>query len=182
MTGLEIAALGALAVGTAVSAASSISQGIQAREMGDYNARVAEVDALHAADAGRAEAEASRKRTARLQGAVRARAAASGLDIGEGSPLEVLYFNAGEGELEALFAEHAGATAASRYRSQAAVYRARGRQAATAGYMGAASQVLSAAGSAYKLYGGAGTTDLSSFRTGAAARQAGYTWGPGEGW
>ena len=49
-------------------------------------------------------------------------------------------------------------------------------------WIGAASQVLSSAGSVYKIYGGAGTTDLSPYRSGAAARQAGYGWGPGEGW
>lgn len=175
MTGLEVAALAAVAIGTAVSAVSSISQGIAAREMGDYNARVAEVDAQSAEASSRAEAEASRKRTARLQGAVRARAAASGLDLGEGSPLEVLYANASEGELEALSIEHSGATAASRYRSQGAVARARGRQAETSGYLSAASQVLSSAVSAYKLYGGAGTTDTG----GAGTLQRG--WGPAYG-
>lgn len=154
MTGLEIAAMGAMAVGSAVSAVSQISSGYAQRDALDYNARVAEMHAAAAEQSAALEEETTRKRVSRVQGTVRARAAAAGLDIGEGSPLDVLAENAAEGELEALTARYSGAVEASRARSQANLSRYQGKQAVMGGWMGAGAQLLQSAGSAYKLYAG----------------------------
>lgn len=183
-TGLEVAGLALAGVGAAVSAVSSIAGGYAQRDAADYNARVAEMQAVSAEQAAAREEQNARLRLARTQGTVRARAAGAGLDIAQGSPLEILAENAREGELDALTARYSGQVEASRARSTAALERTRGQNAVTAGWMGAGAQLLTAAGSAYKLYGpvSGGTADLTAYRSGAAARAAGYTWGAGEGW
>lgn len=161
MTGMEVVALAAVAGSAAIGAASSVMGGIEANKQAQYNARVAEISGQQALSAAGVEAGQKRKATERLQGTVRARAAANGLEVGDGSPLEVLLENASEGELDALWSEHAGKVADSRYRSQATLDRRRGKQAEFAGYVGAAQQVLGAAAGAYKMYGGSTGTGAS---------------------
>lgn len=180
-TGLEIAALGVMAAGAAVSAASSIASGYQQKQAHDYNARVAEMHATASEDAARLEEESSRIRTKRLQGTVRARAGASGLSIADGSPLEVLAANASEGEFEALLARYGGAVEASRARSSAQMSRHQGRQAVIGGWMGAGAQLLQSAGGAYRIAGPSRPAS-TGFDSAAAARRAGLTWRAGEGW
>lgn len=152
-TGLEIPAMVAFGVGSAVSAVGSVVSGYAQRQALDYNARVAELHADAAERSSDLEAEGIRKRTMRVQGAVRARAAGAGLDVSSGSPLDILAENASEGELDALVARYSGAVEASRARSQATLSRFQGSQAVTSGWIGAGAELLRSAGSAYRLYG-----------------------------
>lgn len=176
--GIETLAAIGLGLSAGVSAIGAIQQGQQQKQISEYNARVAEQNAAAAKAQAALDEENIRVRTRAIQGTVRARAGAAGVDLG-GSPLDLLASNASEAELEALAARYAGETAASRYTSQAALERAMGKTAETRGYFGAAANLLSAAGSAYKAYGpftAAGGPSLSTtvpYRLDAAGRVLG---------
>jgi hypothetical protein len=173
----------ALAIaGTAASAYGALRGGVQAQNAANFNAASVQREAAvqqQAADynataitrrAGErtqvAEADANRQRTVnRLRmGDARANAAASGLMI-EGSPLEVLAFNAGQqaqdvestllqGRLdvrdmlaEAELTRWQGRNARTSANSQAGIYRAQGREARDASYIRAGTSLLTGASS-----------------------------------
>jgi len=155
--GIETIALVGLAAGAAVSAMGSIQQGYATKQQADYNASVAEQNAAAIRQAAALDEDTSRKKSGRIQGAVRARAAASGVDLG-GSPLDVLADNASEAELEALTIRYRGDVEAGRQESEARLSRARGKNAVTQGWIGAGAALLQGATSAYNIYKpGAGT-------------------------
>lgn len=90
----------ALIAGSAISAGSSIAGGIaqsdalkaqgeQQRIVGDFNAKLSEMQAQDALDRGGKDAENLQKQASRMIGSQRAALAAQGLEVDSGSALEI---------------------------------------------------------------------------------------------
>jgi len=118
------------------------------RNASRYNAQVAENNATLSRQAGDARADDIRERTRRLQATARANAGASGIDVTPGSsPLEVLAYNARQGELDALRAEYSGEIGAQGDEATATL-RFEGANAISTGKAQGASTILAGIGSA----------------------------------
>lgn len=139
-----------MAAGTVFSAYSAIQQGKQQEEWADYQARQAEADARAERSAAEVHAEKIRK-MARIQASeANASLAGSGVEVGEGTALNInkdIYTNAEEDAVMTIFG---GIDRAARGNAEAAGYRTKGSQARSAGYTNAASTILGAAGSMSK--------------------------------
>jgi len=97
--GIETAAMVALAASTAYSAYSSVQQGKQAQLNADAQSEQAQVDADNAASAAKVQADRIRKMARIQSGESRAALAGSGVDVGEGTALNInqeIYGNAEE--------------------------------------------------------------------------------------
>jgi len=118
--------------GTALSAYGQYKAGADQKAAFDYNAKVTEKET------NQAEYD-SRTRLRRLMSTQRSLYAKAGVDLSTGSPLLLLAETAGEGEREALSILEGG-------ESSAALQRIAGRQAKTAGIIGAGSTLLTGIG------------------------------------
>uniref|UniRef100_UPI0022EA4B6B hypothetical protein n=1 Tax=Falsiroseomonas oryzae TaxID=2766473 RepID=UPI0022EA4B6B len=150
-------------------------EGEVAQALAERNARALEQRAGERTQVAEADAERQRTRNRLLMGEARAAAAASGVQL-EGSPLEVLAFNAGQqaqdvesilmqGRFDArdLLAEAElsrwqGRNARTSGRSQAGIYRQQGQQAMQAGFVRAGTALLTAGSSIYDRSAGAKLT------------------------
>jgi hypothetical protein len=166
-------ALAATAVSGVVAAGGAVMQGQAQAKQAKYqsavernNATIAGWQATDAQQRGQIEEQRQRLATARLKGAQRAGMAANGIEIDSGSPLDVLMDTAQLGELDALTIRANAEREAYGFRSQqgnltaqAGLTQMAGRNAVTAGYIGAGSTLLSSAATAgdraatYKKYG-----------------------------
>lgn len=146
-TGVETALIIAAAVAAAGSAYGIYASGQAQQAAGEYNAEVAEQQAVAARGSAAVDEEASRERSRRLQAAARAAYGASGVAQDEGSPLLVMMDNAAQAELEAQRIRYGGELAATGYGNQATLARTQGRQAAEAGTVGAGISLLSSGAS-----------------------------------
>lgn len=137
MTGIEIAMI----AGTVMSAVGQIQQGNAAKQAANFNAAIANNNAI--ASRQKAEADAARQeRESRLRaGAVGAARGASG-GTAAGSALDLMESNAAQEELDRLTILHGGELQAAGFESDAAVQRMRGSAAQKAGRLGAASTLL----------------------------------------
>lgn len=157
---IEVALANALmGVGTAVSAVSSYQQGkAQAAAYNaqaaadDQNAKIAAKQAEQAAASGASEERATRQRGAAVAGAQRAAYSASGLDIGAGSPLDVLGDTMYQTELDALNVRRDSANTVwgyqvqeGNYKNSASANRSAASNAKRAGKLGAVSNLLTGA-------------------------------------
>lgn len=139
-------AAAAAVAGQAIGAAGNIRQGNAAEAAGEYNAQIAEQNA-QATRATAAEEERRLRVSSRKQiGQARANYGASGVQL-EGSPLDVLEESAANSELDALTVRHQGEQQARSLEQYATLERFKGKNAQIAGYLGAAGNVASAAGS-----------------------------------
>lgn len=159
---LAAAALVTAVAGTAFSVVGAIQQGNAAKKQGEYNAQVANNNAIlaerQAADAearGRTEERQKRLDSSRLEGEQRATMSANNVVLGSGSAADVLEFTAGQNELEALNIRSAAERQAVGFRSEANNYRAsaglslaEGRNAKTASFYKAGGSLLSGASQA----------------------------------
>lgn len=127
-----------------MSAAGSIQQGNSAKAAAEYNARVAENNAITARQQAAAQEEQHRRLARRQLGQMRAAYGASGVTM-EGSPLDILAQSAKDAELDALNIRYGGELKAQGLESEAVLERYRGKSAQRAGYMGAATGLLSGA-------------------------------------
>lgn len=134
------------AIGTLAGAGASIAGGIQANNVAQYNAKVAENNALGEQQRAAYEADLTRDNVRRVIGAQRAAGAASGLDITTGTPVAVLGDTAKAGELDVLARLYAGESAATAYQNDAQRFRAEGKAAKTAGFINAGTNLLSGFG------------------------------------
>jgi hypothetical protein len=132
-------------------AAANASAKAQAAAM-NQNARIAERQSSDAHIRGGLEELAIKRRMSVLNGAQRAQAAASGVDVNSGSMLDVQNASTREGSMDVALNEmnHAREAwgydvQASNYRNQASVARAEGRNAFTAGLIGGGASLLSLA-------------------------------------
>lgn len=140
-------------IATGLTAAGAVYSAYSQYQAGRYSQRVAEVNAemarRAAADAtirGNNEEAALRERNYRLMGAQQAAYASSGVDLGSGTPLDVVSSSAGLGELEALTVRNNAAREAYGYTTQATQYEAEGALARYRGNAGAVGSLLSGIG------------------------------------
>lgn len=152
--GLGIAGLAVGTVGTVGSAIASKKQAEAQAKMAEFNQKVANQEAAARRAAGQfaqqREVKAGKRRSSALQAAL----GASGAVVSEGTPLDLQAEQAAENELEMLMIGHEAEIGARRAESQAVgfgmesgISRARGRNALTAGFVGAGSSLLSGFGS-----------------------------------
>lgn len=142
-------------VSALVSAYGQVQQGKNEDAWAKYNAKMAERDARTAEENAKYAAAQKRRETERMLGKQRALYGKAGVTM-EGSPLIVAQNTAAEGEMDALMIERGYAIEAIRYRSEKSLFRARGSAAKRAGYWGAGTTLLTAAGKAAGSYGGGG--------------------------
>lgn len=157
---LAVVSAAASVIGTGVSAYGQVQAGQAAKAAGDYNAAVARNNQIvaeqQAADAQRrgevAETE-QRRKVRMLAGTQRAALAASGVQLDQGTALDILGDTAAMGELDALTIRNNAEREAYGYRVQGVNFGAeaglqtmRGQSAMTSGLIGAGGTVLSGAG------------------------------------
>lgn len=140
-TGLEIL----MAASSAMSVIGSLQQGQQQKDYANYQAAQAEADAKAERDAAQIHADKIRK-AARLQaGEARAALAGSGVDVGEGTAVDInssIYKNAEEDAWSAILG---GKSKAASMDAQAQGMRISGDNAKTASYFNAAGSALGGA-------------------------------------
>lgn len=146
--------VGAVQQGQAASASASYNA-----KVSDMNARLADRAARDAVERGKVEEQKQRQKTAQIIGQQQAGMAANGLDLGFGSPLDLLIDTATMGEIDALtirsntFREERDIRQqGANYRGQASMQRAQADSASTGGFLNAVGTVLGGGASAYGNY------------------------------
>lgn len=143
-------AVTAAVVGTGLAYYGQMEQAKTAEQAGEYNAKLAEQQALQAEMDSRESIKRRREQNRRFLGSQRSRIAKSGVTI-EGSPLEVMADTAGILELETLDADRQARQQASGLRAQGAMDRYTGNRAATGARIGAGASLLTGVSSAARL-------------------------------
>lgn len=122
---LAVGVVGGIA-GSAISAVSSYSQGKQQQAMYNYqaqvaqqNAKIANENAAQERQQGLEEARLQRIKTLQAVGSQQAAMAANGMDITQGTSLDIIEDTAAMGELDALQIEHNAEKKALAYEQQA---------------------------------------------------------------
>lgn len=141
MSGAEIA-IALAAASTVVSAAGAVQQGQASRKIANYQAAVAENNAVAARQEAELQERQHREKARQALSAQRARAAKGGALAEEGSPL-LFNLDASEGsEIDALNIRRHGEMQATELRSRAALSRYEGRMAQRSAYVKAGSSLL----------------------------------------
>lgn len=141
-TSTILIALAATAViGAGVSAYGMYAQGQAQKAIGEYNAKIAENNAIAQRQQAQAEADRIRSRHIRLQGAQETAASKSGLTL-SGSVNDVMYDSSIESEMDALTAIYKGQIGANQNIASASLSRFEGDQAAEMGTVGAGATIL----------------------------------------
>lgn len=143
------AAIGLMVAGGVTSAAGQYESGKANQELANHNARIAEIQADDALARGREAEGIHRKRTKAIIGSQRARFGAQGVEINDGSALDVQADTAYLGELDALTIRNNAAREAWGYKVQAEDNRARGRISRMEGTYAAAGTLLTMGGKAF---------------------------------
>jgi len=166
---MALAALALAGAAAGMGALQSLQAGKDAKAWSEYNAAVLEREAEMARQNAALEAEQQRKAGERMKGAQRAAFAKAGVDVGSGSPLDVLAETAAETELAVSTIKWAGEQQARRAISAAEASRMKGDAAKRASYWGAGTTLLSGASrmasqgaNYYNRYGGGNTRKKSS--------------------
>lgn len=162
---VTLAAVASIASGV-LAGGGMIAQGNAAKATSEYEAQVAERDAMAAQQAAAFDAENLAIERRRRIGAIRAAAGSSGLQI-NGSVAQVLGETAADIETEILAVRYGGDEAMARQRAAAAGARFGGRQQQQAGYLRGTASILGGAGSGYMLLDGAGAFDSGLPMTGS---------------
>lgn len=143
-TGMEIALL----AGTALSTGAAIDQGNKQEDWAEYQAKQADADANAERAAATIEADKIRRLAKRQAAEANAALAKSGVNVGEGTALQIneeIYAGAEEDALMTIFG---GRDRANRAMADADGYLYKGKQAKNASYLDATSTAL-AGGSNY---------------------------------
>jgi len=135
----------ATAIGTTLQVVGTLSAAKAAKDQAEFNARQQQMEAARRRQIAALEASDFRKRQGRLLARQRALLGAAGVDPGSGTPLLVAEDTAGEIELNALRIRAGGESEATRLDNAAALSRAEGRAAQTAGYLRAGSLLFQGA-------------------------------------
>lgn len=133
----------ALMTAAVVSAGSAAYSGVQQKHAADANAELARRDGNAQADAAVAQAEKIRKSARAQAGQANAAMAASGVSIGDGTPLRItdqIYQNSEQDAYSTLLT---GARRQQSANDQASLMRYEGNAARTAGYLNAGASLLS---------------------------------------
>lgn len=139
-------AMGAM---TGMTALGTIQQGKAQQQMGEYNAQVAQNEAIAARQKAKYEEKAHRRQVAQLKGTQRAEAGASGgelLDMGD-----IFDMTAEEAELDALAIRYGGRMGATAAQQRATLARMQGKAAKQASYADAGKTLLTGAKSGLAL-------------------------------
>lgn len=147
-----IVAVAVSAIGTAVGTYSAVASADAQEDAAFANAKNDKMQANIAAEQAQIEADQVRRNNRIRLGMARANAAKNGVDISGGSAEDVFNDLAVQGELEALSTSYAGQTQSAYLRNRARMSRWEGRQAKSAGYLNAASTLLSGASKTYNTY------------------------------
>ena len=134
---------GAAVVSAMAAAYSSYSTGQQQKSTGEYNAKVAESEADAARQKAEYESEQSQRKFKAILGQEALGYSKAGVDISSGSPLLMMALQAEEGQREQQEIKYTGSTYAGRALNQGYLSRIQGRQAGTAGSIGAGTSFLS---------------------------------------
>ena len=135
----------ALLIGSAVVAGgSAIMQGQQAEAMGNYQAEQARADADAAAESAKLEAANIRKAGERQRSSARAALAASGVNVDTGTAELINTEITQNAEQDALTTIQTGVSRARMINAEGQASRIAGDNAATAGFLNAASTAMSA--------------------------------------
>lgn len=151
---------------TVIGGVGAIQQGQAAASAAKYQAQVSEMNAKinekraqDAIERGTDAEQMKRREVARIQGEQTAAMAANGVDLSFGSPLDTLVDTKIAGELDALTIRTSAEREAYDYRvgasndrAQAGMSRMEAKNAQTAGYLGAASTILTGGSKAYGQY------------------------------
>jgi len=138
-TGLEIFAIAS----SAFSAVSQINQGRQQQKFANYQAEQAQADAQAEREVGMIKADKTRKAGRAQQSEARAALAASGVEVGAGTPLLIEGEIVRSAEEDALQEMLYGSRRGTRLDTEAQASRMAGENAAAAGVRGAVGSVLS---------------------------------------
>ena len=155
-------------VSTVVSALGAISQANAASDAADYNASVASQNAAIAQQQGQVAAAAQDKAARQKIGLMVANYGASGVDVGSGSPLDVLRESASTAKLDNLTTLYNYQLKSQGYSNTAALDSAQSDNATTAGYLSAAGTALGGASQAYS-YAGTGNSLPDSLTYGSSS-------------
>jgi len=139
-----IAALPAImtVASTAIGMAGAIKQGNDANALAEAQARAYEASAINDRKASAFEQARERHKQELMAASARAQVGASGLAF-EGSPSTVLAANAAQAELDIQAIQYGSTLRQGQLSTQADITRMGGRQARTAGYIGAAGEFVS---------------------------------------
>jgi hypothetical protein len=138
------------AAGGVMQAMGAIQQGNAAEAAGDYNAQIAEQNAILARQQAAEEERRFRVESTKRLGAMRAAYSASGVTL-EGSPMDVLEESMRISELDALTIRQGGRASEAAYRQEAQLSRMQGRAGQQAGQLSAAAELLRGGSSYYQM-------------------------------
>lgn len=138
------------AVGAAFSVLGALQQGQARKDEADARAIQTLNEGAARQDAAYAQAEKIRKAGRAQRGEAKAALAASGVKLGDGTPLEIDKTITQNVEEDALSAILSGKRAMSSATQEASLLQTAGRNAVTGSYFNAAGSVLGAAGNYYK--------------------------------
>lgn len=134
-----------MAISTGFQVFSAISQGNQRADQLDWQARQAGADAQAEREAGEVRADKTRKAGRAQQSQARAALAASGVEVGAGTPVKIVQQIARDAEGDAQSELLSGQDKARRLDSEAAGTSIAAGNARTSGYMKAGGSLLAAA-------------------------------------
>jgi len=143
---------GIKAVGSIVGIVGTIQEGLAADAAARYNAGIARRKAQLSLDQAAADADASDRESRKTIGSMRADFGASGV-TGTGSVMDVIQASATVAELDRQNILYRGKLKAMGFLEEAALERTRGKQAIRQSRFQAASQTLTAIGSAASSFG-----------------------------
>jgi hypothetical protein len=155
-----VALIGAIAAiaGTALSAYGTYQAGQAQKAMANYNARLANNEAIAREQATKAETERMRDENRRIRASQEAGYSASGAMASSGTPLLVMAEEAGKMEMDVMNMQRTGAMQAQASRAQAKLDKYSGKMAARSANIGAGATLLTGTGSAAMSYSAAKTT------------------------
>lgn len=136
-----------IGIGGGASALSSISAGNYADKIGGFNQSALNKQADSVLDAGKVAEQSHRTSVTNLKGQQKTGFAASGVDIGSGSPVDILSDTAAFGELDASTIRHNAELDAYGLRVKGESERLQGKLSKRSGFGNAAGTILTTAGS-----------------------------------
>ena len=145
-------ATAAVVIGGAVTAYSQYEAGQAAKATANYNAKLAENEALAKEQQAHIESQQMQKQKERLIASQRAGFAKGGAVVTEGTPLLLMAEQAGTAELDILNQQRNRAMESTSLKSEASMQRYQGKQTARAANIQAAGTVLSTAGKGASTY------------------------------
>lgn len=163
MQALPFIAMGFSAGGGLLGAIGQIRQGEAAAKIGEANAQLATQDAERRQEAAKVDALKLSREMRRTIGTQTTLYGAAGVDIGSGSPLDVIGRTVREYATDIGFAGIRADEEMRRGQIEANILRYQGSQARSASYWGAGSTLLTSFGKAISMYPGLypGTTGKS---------------------